>query len=181
MAAGSNLKIKKNIYLVGFMAAGKSTVGEIVAEKLHRNFYDTDEIVESRAGQTVTQVFKVRGEAGFRDLESEAIKSVANEGDAVIALGGGALLRPANRRIIRASGISIYLRWEIGSLLDRLMNGKGRPLVDNQPQGTRENILKLYESRVGLYNRADQKIDCTEVQSPTEIANEIITRLSETE
>jgi len=98
-----------NIILVGMMGAGKSAVGRLLAERLGRPLIDTDALVEQQAGMSIPEIFAAEGEAGFREREAAVLAAVAAGADQVIATGGGAVLRPANREALRASGLVIWL------------------------------------------------------------------------
>ena len=120
---------QKNIYLVGLMAVGKSTVGRLLAEALHLPFYDTDEEIEARAGAEVAWIFDVEGEEGFRDREEQVIDELTQLDGAVLATGGGAIKREANRRHLAGRGIVIHLDCTLKRLLVRTRKDKKRPLL----------------------------------------------------
>lgn len=161
------------------MGAGKSSVGKILAEKLNRDFYDTDKLIEESTKKSIPAIFESEGEDYFRDREEEVIKQIATETeDAVVALGGGALLKLTNWKLINYSGLSVYLKWEPAVLLNRLIRDDSRPLVANIPQQTyEEQLLKMFEERRPLYAKADLVIDCSEENNESDVAAEIINRL----
>ena len=118
-----------NIYLIGFMGAGKSTVGRDLAARLGRPFCDTDKLIEKRAGLTIPEIFDALGEDGFRRLEAEVIREVAEEEGLVVALGGGAPLQDGNWYRLKESGVTVYLREAPEALHARLSKSEGRPLL----------------------------------------------------
>jgi shikimate kinase len=99
----------RNIILIGYRACGKTTVGRALAERLRWTFRDTDEIIQRNSGRTIRAIFTEEGEAAFRDLEAEAVQSACAGRHQVISVGGGAILRAANRQVLRASGVVIWL------------------------------------------------------------------------
>lgn len=176
MSAGSRNQVpNNNIYLIGFMAAGKTTVGKHLAQKLKRLFVDTDEIIERQSGEAITEIFSGRGEAYFREIESAVISDVSRQQSAVVALGGGAILEPKNWQVVQATGATVYLKWEVAVLVKRLMNDDDRPLVFGNDEADRKRrILNLFEKRESLYQRACLTVACDESMAPDRIADQII-------
>ncbi len=176
MSAGNKNQIPNtNIYLIGFMAAGKTAVGKHLAKQLHRTFFDTDEIIERQLGQNIAEVFRDRGETYFRGVESAVVADVARQQIAVVALGGGAILTPQNWQIIQATGVTVYLKWEITVLVKRLMTNDDRPLVFGNDEADRESrILNLFKKRESLYQRAGFTVACDESMPPERIADQIV-------
>ena len=126
-----------SIALVGYRGSGKSTVGKRLADNLWQKFVDTDEMVTKKAGKTVKEIFETQGEAGFRELEAEAVAEVCKLKDHVIALGGGAVLRAENREAIKDAGLKvIYLRCEAEELHRRI-------LADPTTAATRPSLTPL--------------------------------------
>jgi len=156
----------RNIYLIGLMGAGKTTVGRRLAKSLGLDFIDTDQALEARTGVSVNYIFEVEGEAGFRAREAQLLAEIAGRGrgvnggggGAVIATGGGVVLRADNRRVMRESGLAIYLRAEHGLLCARLQGCQTRPLL-SAPDWPRK-IAQLLTERGPLYAaEADHIID----------------------
>ncbi len=158
------------------MGAGKSTVGKILAEKLNRDFYDTDQAIEESTKKSISEIFESEGEDYFRDREEEIVKKIASEvKEAVVALGGGAILRLTNWELINRSGFTVYLKCKSSVLLNRLAKDASRPLVANiLPESYQTEFLKLLETRRPFYEQADFIIDCFVNLTQTEIANEIV-------
>jgi shikimate kinase len=119
-----------HLVLVGLMGAGKTTVGQVCARRLHRGFVDTDALVETAAGASVAEIFAAETEAGFRAREATAVAdAVASPDPLVIACGGGAVLDPANRAALRAAGFVVWLRASPAELGTRVDDGTARPLL----------------------------------------------------
>lgn len=155
---------KENIVLIGMPSCGKSTVGKIIAERLGREFIDTDALIEERAGCSIPEIFENHGEAHFRGLESEVIRELAPKNGAVIATGGGAILREENTRALRENG-KIYF---IDRPLELLMPTEDRPLASS-----REAIERRFAERHGIYKKTAD-ITVPSVKTPTDTANLII-------
>jgi len=133
----------KNIILTGLMGAGKSTVGRALAKRRKMQFFDSDRVIEERTGVDIPTIFEIEGEAGFRDREQQVIADLVAEEGAVIATGGGSLIREENRTILMKSGIIIYLRATPRQLYSRIRYDKSRPLMQTKdPLQTLTDILK---------------------------------------
>lgn len=149
-----------NIYLIGFMGAGKSTVGRLLARVLEREFLDLDEQIVARAGRPIAKIFEDEGEFGFRQRESQALRAVAQHEHRVIALGGGAVLQDENWELIRQTGVSIYLKACPQTLAQRLEREPERPLlVGLTPEQRLQRIAEILESRQARYEQADLSIE----------------------
>lgn len=161
------------------MGAGKSTVGKILAEKLNRDFYDTDQAIEESTKKSISEIFESEGEDYFRDREEEIVKKIASEvKEAVVALGGGAILKLTNWELITRSGVIVYLQWKFNSLLKRLANDDSRPLAAKIPRESYQTeFLKLFELRKPIYAQADFIIDCSDDLTETQVADEIVNEL----
>lgn len=165
------------VYLVGFMGAGKSAVGFALAKRLGWNFEDSDDRVEQESGLKIATLFQEKGEPYFRDLEASVIQKISIAGyDQVVALGGGAILRPETRRLLKAAGVTVYLRATIETLSVRLMKDPGqRPLLGT---GGREQIQFLLEQRSAGYEQADWVLD-TDRSEISEVVEECVKILSD--
>lgn len=142
---------KRNIVLIGMPASGKSTVGRIIAEKLGRPLLDTDTLIEKRIGMSIPDVFKNRGEAAFRDVEQAVISEASNETGAVIATGGGAILREANINALRKNGNIYFLDRPLYMLI---------PTSDRPLSSSKEDIERRYNERYEKYlGAADERIE----------------------
>ena len=160
------------VVLVGFMGAGKSTVGKELAQLLNWSFYDLDALIEARTGKTVAALFAQEGEAAYRKLEAQSLRELLKtleDEPAVVALGGGAFVQEAIRQIIRDQSASVvYLDVGVEEALRRCANAPGcRPLLQD-----REKTTLLYEERLPVYRIADLKVR-TDGKVPNAIAQEI--------
>jgi shikimate kinase len=172
MAKNANLIEKSRIYLVGFMGAGKSTIGPLLARQLNWSFCDLDVEIEKQQGCPIREIFTTGGEATFREMETAALRQWAGEPSLVIALGGGAFIGEANRQIVQQSGLSIFLDCPLELVLERCRRDSARPLF-NDPQ----SILQLVQSRRPFYLQSDLQIDVRGL-SPEEIVLEILAMLN---
>ena len=157
------------VFMVGFMGAGKTTVGKGLAELLQWRFLDLDTVVESRTGRTVRGIFEEFGEPRFRELERAAIQSCAGLSNTVIALGGGAYVSSENRRLIAMIGRSIWLDCPLELCLSRIQGDGSRPLASSE-----ETVRALYWRRRSSYSEADLTIQIRPDQGSHEIARGII-------
>lgn len=138
-----------NIYLVGLMGAGKTSVGKVLARRLQKTFLDADHVLVERTGVKIPVIFEVEGEAGFRVRESAIIAELSQRHDIVLATGGGAVLNPANRQTLHNTGTVIYLRATPEELWRRTKHDKNRPLLQRgDPLAT---LQRLYQERDPLY------------------------------
>jgi shikimate kinase len=169
--------MRKNIYLVGFMGAGKSTVGRILARRLGLEFRDTDVEVVARTGFPIPEIFSRFGEEGFRAREREAVAAVCRERGLVVALGGGAPLDDRNWRLLKRTGVTVYLREDPAVLAARLVDDDSRPLLRGYEGGARlGRIARILAAREPRYLEADVVVECRG-RSPEEIAGEVLERL----
>ncbi len=146
----------KNIYFMGFMASGKTAVGKQFSSIMNWPFYDTDLLIEETAGKSISRIFADEGEAGFRKIETDVLKQVADKKHQVVALGGGAVLRDQNWKIIAKSGISICLTAPVAVLANRIIQKSHRPLMANLSGPELLNkIENMLNERQPYYLKAD--------------------------
>jgi shikimate kinase len=147
----------KNIVLVGFMGSGKSMVARELGKRLKRDVVATDEMIEIKEGQSIHEIFKSKGEAYFRNMESEIIKEISLRWGLIIDCGGGVVLSQENLKLLKTNGIVFYLQATLEVIYQRIKNEKHRPLLKvPDPLGC---IKQLYQQRLPLYNQADFTID----------------------
>ncbi len=147
-----------NIFLVGLMGAGKTTIGRQLARKLGMRFVDSDHEIEARTGASIPWIFEIEGEASFRRREADMIRELSAQDGLVLATGGGAVLNPASRALLAERGTVVYLRASIGSILQRTAHDKNRPLL--QTADPRAKLEELLAQRDPLYREiADLVID----------------------
>jgi shikimate kinase len=161
-----------NIVLVGFMGAGKTSVGHALAERLEFRFVDTDELVEREAGMTIAQIWSAEGEEGFREREHEAVKRACAGGARIVACGGGAVLQMRNYGILKGAGVVVYLRAHASVLRARLRGDDVRPLLKD-PRA----LDRLLAERAPAYEAAADVIVDVDEGTPEEIADKIMEKL----
>jgi shikimate kinase len=154
------LKLKRTpgLYLVGFMGAGKSTVGRALAEQLGWQFSDIDDEIERQQGEKISDIFITRGEAAFREMETETIRqhvdTIRAGVPAVIALGGGAFVQPRNWELLENNGVTVWLDCPFDVVRQRLNGDDTRPLAKDSGR-----LARLFEDRRPLYSRADFRVE----------------------
>ena len=161
----------KNIFLLGFMGAGKTTVGQVLAEKIGYKFVDPDQVLEEKAGTTISAIFSEFGEDYFRDLESQTLEAISAGEGQVIATGGGVVMKDRNWDIMKESGITVYLKAPVEVLYERIKDTTNRPLL--QVEDPLERARELLESREQMYQKADLIVD-SEKLSVTGVADELV-------
>jgi len=158
---------KKNIYLVGPMGSGKTTIGSRLAHQLGLAFYDCDHEIEARCGANINLIFEIEGEAGFRARETRMLEELSAREGVLLATGGGAVLSATNRELLKNSGIVVYLRTSVGQQLERLRRDRSRPLLqDTDKERTLSDMAEirnpLYESIADLvFPVKNRNIDST--------------------
>lgn len=167
--------VSGNIFLVGPMGAGKSTVGRQLARALGRDFFDSDKEIEKRTGVSISWIFEMEGESGFRAREQKMINDLTQLKDIVLATGGGAVLSDENRRVLRSRGNVVYLSASADQLFRRTSKDKSRPLL--QTENPKQQIVNLLAERGPLYQSvADIELRTGE-QSISHAVTEIIKQL----
>lgn len=155
-----------NIYLIGMMGSGKTTVGELLAKELEYRFLDTDAIISAVSEKSINQIFAEDGEDEFRQLESDVLQEVSAYLYTVIATGGGIILRQQNWSHLR-DGMVVWLNVPIDVLVQRLKDDDTRPLLKREELQTK--LTSLYEQRKSLYQQADITIGIEENDNPNDI------------
>lgn len=156
----------KNIILTGFMAAGKSTVGRLLAQELDWEFLDTDQRIEELTGLNVAEIFRRYGEKRFRSEENLYVKKIANISKAVIATGGGTVLDKENWQGLQQLGVTIHLYVPLEVALQRIKRRQDRPVLDKSiPE-----IEQMWQDRLTIYNQADLTLDTTDQDIDTIVA-----------
>lgn len=164
-----------NLFLVGMMGSGKTTLGRALAQRLDMQFADTDRLLVERTGVPVTTIFEIEGEEGFRRRESAVLAELAGGPGQVVATGGGAVLSAANRDVMRAGGTVIYLRARLDHLWERTRHDTTRPLLATpDPRATLAAIL---EARDPLYREVAHVIVDTGTQSAATLVSRVVAAL----
>jgi shikimate kinase len=168
---------KRNIFLVGPMGAGKSTIGRYLAQQLHMEFLDSDTVIEERTGADIAWVFDVEGEDGFRKREESVINDLTEQQGIVLATGGGSVLSKENRNRLSARGVVVYLETTIEKQLARTNRDKKRPLL--RTDSPREVLEALANERNELYEEIADITVKTDDQGAKVVANQIVSMLEE--
>ena len=161
----------KNIVLTGFMGTGKTSAGRVLARKLGTRFIDTDTLIEKEAGIQIWEIFEKFGEAHFRGLERQIVKKVTEEEGIVIAVGGGAIVNPANLADLKRHGIVVSLTASPEVILSRVEKNLDRPLL--KVEDKLGKIKELIAVRAPFYEKADITVD-TDCKNPEQVADEIL-------
>lgn len=164
-----------NIFLVGPMGAGKTTIGKQLARKMKLRFVDADHEIEQRTGVEISLIFEIEGEEGFRDREQAMIEELTQDSNIVLATGGGVILREANRRALQTRGTVIYLNTSVEEALRRTARDRSRPLLQtNDPE---QRMRALMQQREPLYRAVADLIVDTDERTVRSIIGEISRKL----
>lgn len=173
------LAIPDNIFLIGLMGAGKSTVGRILARRVGKRFVDTDHEIEKRNGVTIPVIFEIEGEEGFRRREQELLADLAQEKDLVLSTGGGIVLKPENREVLRNHGFVVYLNARPELLAERTKHDRTRPLLNVDDPLTR--LRELHAVRDPLYREVAHAVVETGRGAPQQVVQAILGEISRIE
>jgi len=159
--------------MTGFMGAGKSTIGSLLASAMNWKFIDMDLLIEKQQQCSIFEIFRLQGEGCFRKIESRILHTIAQSTEAVVATGGGVLLRARNRELMKKTGVQVWLQWEFDNLVRNVMkNPSARPLYTDE-----NSFRNLFNKRQKGYAGADTVIKCDN-KSPEIIVNEILQYMS---
>ncbi len=160
--------MQSRLFLVGFMGAGKSTMGPLLAGRLRWDFVDLDEKIEHDQNRTIREIFETEGEPGFRRIETQALTQLEGRKHCVVALGGGAFVEQVNRLVVARLGVSVFLDCRLDVILARCPADGTRPLLQ-----TPALVEQLYESRLPLYRKCDVCINVSDL-TPDEASEAIL-------
>ncbi len=166
----------QNLILIGPMGSGKSAVGRALARELHRDFFDSDDVIEERTGVDIPYIFEKEGEEGFRLREAKVIDELTGLDGIVLATGGGAVVRDENRSCLGARGFVVYLKTSVDQQLKRTNRGRERPLL-SQVDDRRERLDTLMQNREPLYLEIADLIVATDGRKVQAVARDILDRL----
>ncbi|GLQ33463.1 shikimate kinase [Litoribrevibacter albus] len=153
------------------MGAGKSTIGRLLSTELDLPFYDSDKVIEERAGANIPWIFDVEGEVGFRERETQAIADLTAQDNIILATGGGAVLKPENRKYLSERGSVIYLKTSVELQIERTRRDKNRPLL--QTEDPTRVLQKLMDIRDPLYMDVCDHVVTTDKRNPKLVVSEI--------
>jgi shikimate kinase len=164
---------QRNLVLIGFMGAGKSTIGRLCASRLGFRFVDTDAEITARAGQSIAQLFQEQGETAFRELERAAVEELTACSGLVIATGGGVVINPENVARLRRCGLVVLLNASPDTILKRVGSARSRPLLAGAAD-PRAKVEELLESRRALYEAAAHTSVSTDHRAMGEVARDVL-------
>lgn len=167
------MEVNKNIFLIGFMGCGKSTMARLLAEQTGAKLIEMDETIEAEARMTINEIFETYGENHFRDLESQLIQRIADEGGAVVSCGGGAILRSENVECMKKNGTIVYLSATPQTIFRRVCNSTNRPLLNGNMNV--EYITSLMEKRLPHYQAAADITVVVDEKEKLDILGELCT------
>jgi shikimate kinase len=162
-----------NVILVGFMGAGKSSVGRLLARRLGRCLIETDDMITAKEGRSIPEIFAAEGEAYFRAAEDAALGLLALKRGEIIATGGGLPCREGRPAALRALGTVVWLSGDFDALYERALRGGARPMLAGR---SRDDVLALYRSREPFYRQADLTVDTTSL-GPDQVAARVLAAL----
>ena len=171
------MEIKKNIALIGMMGSGKSTIGSLLAKKLGGVLIDIDKKIEKIENQKISQIFELKGETYFRELEFNVTIQSLKDNNKIISLGGGAFMNKELRKIIKQNSTPFWLYWNAETLIKRIKNNDKRPVVKNM---NHIEIKKIISERNKIYYFSDFKIICESLQK-SEIVDKIFQKCKKNE
>jgi len=162
-----------NIYLIGMMGSGKSTVGKTLSEKMHKPFIDLDSEIEKGTGKNISEIFDIDGEEQFRKMETKQLKQYS---ESIVACGGGIVLKDENREFINENGVTILLTASMEELSHRLSDSGNRPLLADD--NTEEALTKLWmERQIDYLETANFTIE-TDGKNPEQLTEEILVQIN---
>ena len=173
------MKIKKKIVLIGMMGSGKSTIGALLSKKMNMKFVDVDSKIEIIEKQTISQIFKLKGEKYFRTIEVKTILSIldSKEKELILSLGGGSFLDEKVRKNVKNNSLSFWLNWKPTTIIKRIRKSSKRPLIQGLSD---QEIEKMMLERNKYYVKSNFKIDCDN-HKKNEIVDKIDSILKEKE
>lgn len=162
----------KNIFLIGFMGSGKSTIARLLSERLGVTQVEMDEVIVQEQGMPITEIFEKYGEEHFRDIETDLVRRLQAQDGVVVSCGGGAVLRKENRRIMKESGVIVWLAADPETILERVKHSSERPVLNGNMN--LEYITGLMEKRRACYEATADFVVSTDGKKREEICEEIL-------
>ena len=164
------MKSKKNLVFLGMMGSGKSSIGNLVSKKLNLEFIDIDILIENEAGMSISNIFQIKGEEYFRNIEERTTLKALKTNENVISLGGGSFINEKIKKDVLTNHLSFWLNWDESILLKRIRKSKKRPLV---LKFSDHDLKQLIKKRSKIYSEAQFKINCNKL-TKTEIVKKIV-------
>ena len=164
------MKSKKNLVLIGMMSSGKSTIGGLLAKKLNFKFFDIDKIIENETKMKITEIFKIKGENFFSNLEEKTTIKLLNFSDVVISLGGGGFINETIRKETNTKSKTFWLNWDLDTLISRIRKKNNRPVASAL---NNDELKNLIIERSKYYSKAKYKINCQKL-TRSEIIKKIL-------
>lgn len=171
-------KSVENVFLVGPMGAGKTTIGRLLAKEMNLEFVDSDLEIEARTGADIAWIFDVEGEQGFRAREKKVIEELTQRKKIVLATGGGVVLDPENRKFLHSRGVVVYLMATVSQQVERTKRDQKRPLIQNL-NDPKAKLTELMEIRDPLYREVADYVVATNKRGPKAVCAEIIRHVTE--
>ncbi len=172
------MNLIRPVFLTGFMGVGKTKIGSILALRLGRTFFDTDDMIENKEGKSISRIFSEEGEVYFRHLENACVEEVCRSNNSVVALGGGSIIDSRNLDLICQEGVLVCIQATVDTILSRIARHDDRPLLSGlNGKAKREKICKMLTDRAPLYNRAHLSIRSEQDSSPEKSVTELINLL----
>ncbi len=151
------MNLNKNIVLLGMMGSGKSTIGYLLSKNINYNFLDVDKIIEKETGLKIFEIFEIKGENYFRNIEEKITLKLLRSKEKIISLGGGAFLNKNIRKEVLKNHVSFWLNWKSSTLIKRIIKSKKRPIAFNSSEN---NLKRVINERTSFYSEAKFKINC---------------------
>ncbi len=164
------MKSKENIVFLGMMGSGKSSIGYLVSKKLKLDFKDVDQEIEEKLEMTISEIFRIKGEKFFRNIEEKITIKLLKKDRTIISLGGGAFINLKIREEILKNHFSFWLKWTSKTLIKRIQHSPKRPI---SYQASQNELLNLIKRRSNIYSKANYKINCENL-TKNEIVNKVI-------
>ena len=151
------MNLNKNIVLLGMMGSGKSTIGYLLSKSIKLKFFDVDRIIEKKTGLKINNIFEIKGEVYFRNLEEKITLKLLKSKRKIISLGGGGFINEKIRKEILKNNLSFWLSWKKTTILNRIYRSKKRPIASKLNE---DDLIKLINYRSKIYSKANFKINC---------------------
>lgn len=165
----------QNLILIGPMGSGKTTVGKQLAKRTRMDFVDSDHMIEDRCGVSISTIFDIEGEEGFRKRETKMLAELVDRAGIVLATGGGAITSEENRILLRKSGFVVYLKTSIETQLSRTQKNQNRPLLDNVD--AEKKLIQLMDERGALYEQEADLVVTSGDRMVSKVVEEILTAI----